>query len=498
MQSFEESWIDPSFKSFFAWSTPVSPRTSPGMSPTVPSVASDATQSYRSLFQSTSEIPRFVVTYRWWEDEATTVLWAFNIPDMKQVIRYGLFRDENFPRNSLLSRNADTIDTFLVALSDPREHQLLGNLSHLQRVEEILRRSSIPPFQPVPWSWFPSPGYSSDAQAIAATIDTESHFHFTRIAFEEIVRASLGYKAVSVEWFLLQHTALYVHLLGHLHAYPEEVPLYVEVEEHLRTLSPFAHRALVQALLAAQPDAAQNIPHSNKPGFEFIAGPIQSLWKDQMPSLTTILKMFNVLAIRFRRQYIHTSKMDWKQPFDTTIVFLEDCLNSTSPVDLACTLTNVDEVDYTDLTRESLVAEDAVVQRILANWRILSTSVWECCSALPDLTPYLRECAQTLYTTRNYHSLTAVLDGLHRYAISTARTRGLNNTVGEMVVLDPILPLDPVILTSPDNNYAAYRQQYQEYPGIPFLLPHLREQQQHGEASLQSLLQHLQATPIKP
>lgn len=143
-----------------------------------------------------------------------------------------------------------------------------------------------------------------------------------------------------------------------------------------------------------QPEVTQNMPQSTKPGFEFIAGPIQSLFKDQMPSLTTILKMFSVLAIRFQRQYIHTSKMEWKQPFDTAILFLEDCLNSTSPVDLAGTLTATDEVEYADLTRQSIIAEDAVVKRILANWHILSISVWECCSALPDMAPYLRECAQ--------------------------------------------------------------------------------------------------------
>lgn len=233
MQSLaEESWFDPSVKTLFTWSPSASPQTSSDMSSTLSSqVVPDSTQSYHSLFQSASEFPCFVVTYRWWEDEATTVLWAFNIPDMRQVIRYALFRDENFPRSSLLSRNADTIDAFLVALSDPREHQLLGNLSHLQRVEEILRRSRIPPFQPIPWSWFPSPGHSSDARAIAVAMDTESHFHFTQIAFEEIVRASLGYHAVSVEWFLLQHTALHVHLLDHLRTYPEEIPLYVEVEK---------------------------------------------------------------------------------------------------------------------------------------------------------------------------------------------------------------------------------------------------------------------------
>ena len=196
-------------------------------------VAVDSTQpSYPSLFQIGAEFPRFVVNYRWWEDEATTVLWAFNIPEIRQVIRYGLFRDENFPRNSLLSRNADTIDAFLVALSDPHEQQLLSSLSHVQRVEEILRRSRIPPFQPVPWMWFPpQPGHGLNSREIADAIEAESHLQFRRISFEEIVRTSLGYNAGSVEWFLLQHTVLYIYLLNHLQIYPEEFPIYIEVEK---------------------------------------------------------------------------------------------------------------------------------------------------------------------------------------------------------------------------------------------------------------------------
>lgn len=61
-----------------------------------------------------------------------------------------------------------------------------------------------------------------------------------------------------------------------------------------------------------------------------------------------------------------------------------------------------------------------------------------------------------------------------------------------MIVLDPILPPEANFLTNSIQNYAAYRQHYREYPGIPFLLPHLRDHQQHGEAVLQPLIQYLQ------
>lgn len=61
-----------------------------------------------------------------------------------------------------------------------------------------------------------------------------------------------------------------------------------------------------------------------------------------------------------------------------------------------------------------------------------------------------------------------------------------------MVVLDPLLPPEVVIVTNPAENYASYRQHYCEHPGIPFLIPHLRDYQQHGESDIQPLLQYLQ------
>lgn len=196
--------------------------------------------SYPLIFHLNLEIPAFFVSYRWWEDEATTVFWAFDIQEIRRVIQFGLFRDENFPRTSLCARTVDAIDNFLIALSEPHEYQLLGNLSHIQRVEEILRRSSISPFQPIPWSWLPPQSSPTlDAREIAAAIEAESHFHFRQIAFEEFVRAALGYKAIFVEWFLQQHAALYIILQDHLGAYPEDIPLYTEVEK-VRFLSYFA------------------------------------------------------------------------------------------------------------------------------------------------------------------------------------------------------------------------------------------------------------------
>lgn len=195
-------------------------------------VASGWGHSYMSIFQLNLEIPAICVPYRWWEDEATALLWAFDIQEIGRVVRFGLFCDENFLRTMLCHRNIDTIKTFLIALSEPDEHQFIENLSHIQRVEEILRRSGISPFQAIPWSWLPPQSSPTlDARAVATAIEAESHFHFKQVAFEELVRAALGYNAIFVEWFLKQHAAFYIILRDYLRAYPEEIALYAEVEK---------------------------------------------------------------------------------------------------------------------------------------------------------------------------------------------------------------------------------------------------------------------------
>lgn len=449
--------------------------------------------SYPSLFQSNAELPPFFVSYRWWEDEAATVLWAFDMQQIKRLIRYGLFRDPNLPRASLQTRNASIIDAFLLSLLEPHEKGFITNLAHIQKVEEILRRSkaSGPPL--VPWSWFPSrKDRDRDPRTLAEAIDAQSHLQFKSISFEELVRYSLNYPAPSVEWFLQQHTAFYIHLLNYLHAFPEDAVRYAEVEKHLRSRSPFAHRALVQCLLTLQPNGnGLQLPLSNAPTFGFIAGPIQNLFQDSPPDLTNILKVLSVLRVRFEQAYVHAREMNWAQPFNTTVCFLDDLLISTSAGDFARTLNTIDESHFSKLTQQSMVEENTVAMRLIEEWELLSTAAWECCVALPDLVPYIRECAEALFAIRNYHSFSAILNGLQKYSI-TDLTFSNTSTPASAVVLNPVLPPNLVYLMNPLQNFMAYRQHFQEFPGIPFLFPHFRDIKRHGEPALRQFFQMMQ------
>jgi hypothetical protein len=56
-----------------------------------------------------------------------------------------------------------------------------------------------------------------------------------------------------------------------------------------------------------------------------------------------------------------------------------------------------------------------------------------------------------------------------------------------------VLPPELLYLLEPAQNYAAYRQQYQQAAGIPFLLPHMNEYRQYGEPVLQDLYTRFRA-----
>ena len=188
--------------------------------------------TYPALFHPDAERRPFFATYRWWEDEASAVLWAFDAQEIQRIIRYGLFLDEELPRTILQNRSGGSVDSFLLTLADPSQRPFVANLSHIQKVEDILRRSKGACPSLVPWSWVPAALYQNeDPRALAMAIDAESRLHFSRVPFEEWVRYSLGYQAASVDWFLQQHTAFHILLLNYLQAFPEETKRYVEVEK---------------------------------------------------------------------------------------------------------------------------------------------------------------------------------------------------------------------------------------------------------------------------
>ncbi|KAJ6019815.1 hypothetical protein N7499_003082 [Penicillium canescens] len=271
----------------------------------LPSHAPTLMEASPDIFLSKLEIPQFSVRDRWWEEDAIVTLRAYALKPILQGFRFGFFRDMKSVKYILESRPPSVLNSFITALSNPHEPYL----SEQSNCEKLTS-----------WSWFPSAqGDLSSAQRIALEIEAESHFQFRQIAFEDIVRAALGYEAPSVEWFLQQHRALGALFLKHMRAYPKEITVYSMVEEHLRTLSPFAHQTLAQCLMVFQPDGENNMPLPDTPGFSFIAGPIQQLFKENSCSLREMFKLLSVLAARFQQTYTHSSTMSWTQDFDVSL-----------------------------------------------------------------------------------------------------------------------------------------------------------------------------------
>jgi hypothetical protein len=84
----------------------------------------------------------------------------------------------------------------------------------------------------------------------------------------------------------------------------------------------------------------------------------------------------------------------------------------------------------------------------------------------------------------------AILNGIHYYTVSSMPDVGSNP--GTPITLDALIPAEIVSLMSPAQNYVAYRQHYLEYPGIPFLIPHIRDYKKNGDTALQPVFQYLQ------
>lgn len=194
-------------------------------------------QPYVSLFHSSIEVPQFDFHYPYWACEAKIILMGYDVKEIGRLIRYGLFYGD-LHRRVLRHRNKKTVKEFLLDLVPPQEAGLFVELSQDEQVEEIIRRSRVARIPLLPWAWLPSLQLrDSDPQAIAAAIDAESHVQFSRIPFEEWVRYSLGFRVISIEWFLQQHTNFYIHLLTYLSWFPDEIEKYIEVGKVCRKIS---------------------------------------------------------------------------------------------------------------------------------------------------------------------------------------------------------------------------------------------------------------------
>ncbi|KAL4953599.1 hypothetical protein BDW69DRAFT_153278 [Aspergillus filifer] len=447
---------------------------------------------YPSVFRASEERTQIRLNPRWWAEDASSLLWTWDIEGIKRLQRYELYDDPNLPIMAFSTRSEPDIDVFLATVLSRQEIQSIMQYPLRQKAQIFNERCQQIAPPRISWGWFPARKHESlEPRAIAEAIETESHLQFTRITYVELIRYALGGSSARIDWFLQQHTCLYAHLSNYLSAYPEEEERYMQVEERLRTQSPFAHRAVVQALR----DAGRQVDLPNpRPGFDFFVVPIQRLFRELPQSLPHILMVIAVLEVRFEFQYSHTREMSWSRPFSVAHSFLEDFQTATSTSTsieyLASTLSETDERDFIALIEGGTLDENVAI-RLAARWERLVFEIWEFCKALPDQIPTILRCLENLLAGRNYHTLMALLSGLQRYSIFEAPS--VLTDAGDVLLVPNQLVTAPEFLklSNPSQNYAAYRERFQNSPGIPFLIPHLREQQEHGDSVFQHLYTQL-------
>lgn len=141
--------------------------------------------------------------------------------------------------------------------------------------------------------------------------------------------------------------------------------------------------------MTIQPDGKHDMPSHDTLEFAFISTPIQQLFKTRSSSLSTIIKVLSVLAVRFQQTYIQSCKVNWFEPFETSLPLLEDCLSS-SVTDFAEALTQTDKRLSDRRSRGTHIEEDAMLSEALIHWQRLKDSVRECCSGQPNLVPYFQ------------------------------------------------------------------------------------------------------------
>ncbi|OAX80015.1 hypothetical protein ACJ72_05659 [Emergomyces africanus] len=423
----------------------------------------------KSPFKVELEPPRFDVQWRWWEDEASFILRAFTVEAIKRLVQFRLYHDDNLPRSILRSRDANTVTAFLDSVLPSNDDTVVAQLSHYDRVEKLLDLCRPRDTEARPWSWFPaSPPSDLHVETIAKEVNEESYLQFKAVRFEDWVHYSLGYPTPSVEWFLAQHSKLSSYLMDHFNEFADQARKYAEVEK-VRTISVDAPTPAIPHC----PDTKLVHNTAEWPNHDVkeaggIANPIQP-WIPPRIGLCELGKSLRA-----------------ESPL------LDEFFDASSPRALARSLTHTDDREFTGLSLRSFVTENSKFRQLTANWDNVCTVTEECCLAYPDLVDYFKNCVQQLtpwpekdlYNRRNYYSATAILHGLQRAnpqrfsfnLLFPAPNATLFSSTGFLLNLFDLL--------DSANNYGSYRKLIQSRPGLPFLAPHAKEYQLHGEQGL--------------
>ncbi|KAJ5993390.1 hypothetical protein N7451_009114 [Penicillium sp. IBT 35674x] len=144
--------------------------------------------------------------------------------------------------------------------------------------------------------------------------------------------------------------------------------------------------------------------------FKFIIEPLRQVLFGAEP-VTYILLQLQVLAIRFKKYY-RGAHVNWSSHFDVQTEFLQEVCRK-EPSHIAMSLSQDNQNLFGQLTDQALKDSDNdVVRNLFERWDYLTSSVEECMATTAGMRNRIRQIAKSLHSSKNYHSLAAVVRGI--------------------------------------------------------------------------------------
>ncbi len=226
-------------------------------------------------------------------------------------------------------------------------------------------------------------------------------------------------------------------------------------------------------------------PHQNpSEALELIIGPLREVVQDQRQPLKEKLNQLAVLDVRFQLSYSNQIEIEWRKAFDTDTQLSESLL--WKPCEEVINLiTEDDRTRFLGLSPSCIMNHDACCREVGLRWDQLCRAVQESvlvdkrfvekavkCVKVHRLDLLSKsklgnaDCPKLLDTLRNFHSLTAFVQGL---CVSGFESKVPRNTCN---------------ILRHERNYLNARKALEGRPGLPFLFPFGRECQMHGPGTL--------------
>ncbi|KAL2049578.1 hypothetical protein ABVK25_010157 [Lepraria finkii] len=389
----------------------------------------------------------------WWEREVRRFLCSGQIELIPRLLQFHFFGHKNSLYDALPDCETSRLNEILAWLTVEGTNPEGQRIEIIEKIVKRVERtcSSLHLFKLV-WTWRPCQT-DLDVEKIADVINQGSMSLLADTWFEECWRHALGYTEPSVENLVSQHRCIAWRIRSYLDENPIMRGTYHQVEQKLRNRNPLAHQAVMYSLL---PETPANIC------LDLICEPLRYFVENPTLSLSAILLRLPILAERFDYIYRGAFFHLWPPRFTIEMDTFDALIADSPPLEYAKEMPLSDRLKFDSLSLQTLRARGPQFQQIFQRGCSFSIEVAACGKAHPRLNYRLNEIAQGLYDCCNWYRLGDLVCGQQR--------AGLNSVYSD--------------LFDPTDNFAVYRAEMEERPGLPFLAPYLREDYPTGDADI--------------